>query len=156
MKPKIGNKAPSFSLPDHTGQLHNLTDYAGQWVLIYFYPKDDTPGCTTEACSLRDNLPKFKGLNAVVLGISADSVKSHAKFVAKYGLPFTILADQDKAVCEAYGVWGEKSMFGKWFMGIRRESFLIDPSGKVAKIYEHVKPQEHAQQVLADLQALQP
>ncbi len=135
--------------------MHTLSDYAGQWVLVYFYPKDDTPGCTTEACSLRDNLPKFKGLNAVVLGISADSVKSHAKFVQKYGLPFTLLADEDKAVCEAYGVWDQKSMFGRLFMGIRRESCLIDPSGKVAKIYEAVQPAKHAQQVLADLQSLQ-
>lgn len=149
---KIGDNAPAFTLPDHTGQLHNLADYAGQWVLIYFYPKDDTPGCTTEACSLRDNLPKFAGLNAQVIGISADSVKSHAKFVKKYGLPFTLLADEDKKVCMAYDVWGEKKFMGRTFMGIKRNSFLIDPSGKVAKIYENVKPAEHAAQVLADIQ----
>jgi len=153
MSVSVGQLAPDFSLPDHTGKVHALADYAGQWVLLYFYPKDDTPGCTTEACTLRDNLPKFTDSKAVVLGVSADSVKSHAKFVKKYGLPFTLLADEDKTVCKTYGVWGEKSLFAKLFMGISRSSFLIDPTGKVAKIYEHVKPAEHAQQVLADIQS---
>lgn len=153
MSVTLGQPAPDFSLPDHTGKTHSLADYAGQWVLLYFYPKDDTPGCTTEACTLRDNLPKFTDSKAVVLGVSADSVKSHAKFVKKYGLPFTLLADEDKVVCRAYGVWGEKSLFAKLFMGISRSSFLIDPTGKIAKIYEHVKPAEHAQQVLTDIQS---
>lgn len=152
---KVGDKAPAFNLPDHTGAMHNLTDYQGRWVLLYFYPKDDTPGCTTEACTLRDNLPKFGEMQAEVIGISADSVKSHAKFVQKYGLPFTLLADEDKSVCRAYEVWAQKSMFGNLFMGIKRNSFLIDPSGKIAKIYEAVKPAEHAAQVLADLKAAQ-
>ena len=149
---KIGDKAPAFALPDHTGAVRSLTDWQGQWVLLYFYPKDDTPGCTTEACSLRDNLPKFSGLNAAVIGISVDSAKSHAKFVKKCGLPFTLLADEDKSVCQEYGVWGEKKFMGRNFLGIKRSSFLIDPSGKVAKIYENVKPAEHAAQVLADIQ----
>lgn len=151
----VGSKAPAFTLPDHTGAQRSLSDWAGQWVLLYFYPKDDTPGCTTEACSLRDNLPKFGQLNAAVIGISADSVKSHAKFVAKYGLPFTLLADEDKAVCQAYGVWGEKKFMGRTFLGIQRNSYLVDPTGKVVRIYEHVKPAEHAAQVLADIETLQ-
>ncbi|HBY73530.1 MAG TPA: peroxiredoxin [Candidatus Kerfeldbacteria bacterium] len=139
----VGQPAPAFTLSDHIGTQHALSDYAGQWVLLYFYPKDDTPGCTTEACSLRDNLPKFSAVNAVVLGVSTDSVKSHAKFVQKYGLPFTLLADEDKIVVNAYGVQG--------MMGTKRTSFLIDPAGKVARIYENVKPAEHVAQVLADL-----
>ena len=139
----VGQPAPAFTLSDHTGTQHALSNYAGQWVLLYFYPKDDTPGCTTEACSLRDNLPKFSAVNAVVLGVSTDSVKSHAKFVQKYGLPFTLLADEDKIVVNAYGVQG--------MMGTKRTSFLIDPAGKVARIYENVKPAEHVAQVLADL-----
>lgn len=147
----VGQTAPAFRLPDHTGMTRSLSDYAGQWVLLYFYPKDDTPGCTTEACTLRDNLPKFATMKAVVVGVSTDSVKSHAKFVKKYGLPFTLLADEDKTVVNQYGVWGEKSFMGRKFMGTKRTSFLIDPSGKVAKIYESVKPAEHAEQVLADI-----
>ena len=151
----INQVAPAFTLPDHTGTQRSLADWAGQWVLLYFYPKDDTPGCTTEACTLRDHWPKFTDSQAVVVGISADSVKSHAKFVAKYGLPFTLLADEDKAVCQAYGVWGEKKFMGRTFLGIKRNSYLMDPAGKVAKIYEQVKPAEHAAQVLADIQAMQ-
>lgn len=143
----INQVAPAFTLPDHTGTQRSLADWAGQWVLLYFYPKDDTPGCTTEACSLRDNLPKFSGANAAVIGISADSVKSHAKFVAKYGLPFTLLADEDKTVCTTYGVSS--------VIGIKRSSFLIDPTGKIAKVYANVKPAEHAEQVLADIQTLE-
>lgn len=139
----VGQVAPSFTLLDHLGKAHSLADYTGQWVLLYFYPKDDTPGCTTEACTLRDNLPRFTEKQAVVLGVSTDSVKSHAKFVQKYGLPFTLLADEAKTVVQIYGVQG--------VMGTQRTSFLIDPSGKVAKIYEHVKPAEHAAQVLADI-----
>lgn len=154
MKLRQSQLAPAFSLPDQSGQLHSLKDYRGQWTLIYFYPKDDTPGCTTEACGLRDNFPKFKKLQAVVLGISVDTVKSHQKFVTKYQLPFTLLADEDKTVVKKYGVWQKKKFMGREFMGIVRTSFLINPQGKIAKIYESVKPDEHAEEVLGDLRVL--
>ena len=154
MKLTLSQLAPAFSLPDQSGQDHSLKDYLGQWVLIYFYPKDDTPGCTTEACSLRDNFPKFKKLKAVVLGISVDAVKNHQKFVTKYKLPFTLLADEDKAVVKKYGVWQKKKFIGKEYMGIVRTSFLINPQGKIVKIYESVKPAEHAEEVLGDLKLL--
>jgi len=151
---KVNQKAPSFSLPDQAGNTHKLSDYKGKWVLLYFYPKDDTLGCTKEACALRDNFPNFKKLKAVVLGASVDSVKSHDKFVNKYSLPFTLLADEDKSLVNVYGVWGQKSFMGRKYMGTNRMSFLISPEGKVAKIYEKVKPAEHAEQVLADLKFL--
>lgn len=151
---KIGQKAPLFTLPDQTGQNQALADYLGKWVLLYFYPKDDTPGCTKEACTFRDNLPKFKKFSAIVLGISADSVKSHQKFVQKYGLPFTILADEQKQAVKDYDVWAEKKFMGRKYMGILRNSFLIAPDGTIAKIYEGVKPEDHPEQVLADLTAL--
>lgn len=151
---KIGAAAPTINLPDQNGKTHKLSDYLGKWVLIYFYPKDDTPGCTTEACSLRDNLPHFKKGKTVVLGISVDSVKSHKKFAEKYGLPFTLLADEDKTVVNKYGVWQEKSMYGRKYMGTKRMSFLVDPKGKIAKIYDNVKPAIHAEEVLKDLKEL--
>lgn len=154
MKLKIGQKAPTFKLPDQNGVLHQLKDYAGKWVLIYFYPKDDTAGCTAEACSLRDSFPKFTKSTAVIVGISVDTVQSHKKFEAKYKLPFTLLADPDKAVVTKYGVWAEKSMYGRKYMGTLRTSFLIDPAGKIARIYEKVKPATHAEEVLKDLAAL--
>ncbi len=147
----VGDKAPSFSLLDQEGKEHALKDYQGQWVLLYFYPKDDTPGCTKEACGFRDNLPKFKKMKAVVFGISADSVKSHAKFSAKFKLPFTLLADDKKEVVEQYGVWAKKKFMGREYMGILRNSFLIDPKGKIAKVYEQVKPEAHPAEVLEDL-----
>lgn len=148
---KIGQIAPSIQLPDQGGKTLELKDYKGQWVLVYFYPKDDTPGCTKEACQFRDNFPKFKKLKAVILGISVDSVKKHEKFVAKYELPFTLLADENKEVVNKYGVWAEKSMYGRKYMGTLRTSFLVDPAGKIAKIYEGVKPERHAEEVLEDL-----
>lgn len=148
-------EAPIFCLPDQDGNEHCLKDYKGQWVLIYFYPKDDTPGCTKEACMLRDVWGDFATKNAVVLGVSADSVESHKKFEEKYELPFPLLADTEKKVVEAFGVYTEKSMFGKKYMGISRESFLVDPEGKIAKHYEKVTPAEHAVQVLKDLDELQ-
>jgi len=151
---KTGDKAPSFSLPDQSGKTHALKDYAGKWVLLYFYPKDDTPGCTVEACTLRDNFPKFKKMQAVVLGVSADAVKKHAKFAEKYELPFTLLADEEKEAIKAYGVWAKKKFMGREYMGILRNSYLIDPKSKIAKVYEGVKPKEHAEEVLADLKAL--
>ena len=151
---EINKTAPDFILPDQDGNKHKLSDYKGQWVLVYFYPKDNTPGCTTEACALRDNFPAFKKLKIQVFGISADSEKSHKKFVDKYQLPFTLLADEDKKTAKKYGVWEEKSMFGVKYMGILRNSYLINPDGKIAKIYEKVKPSAHAEEVLKDIKEL--
>ncbi|MEK7511101.1 MAG: thioredoxin-dependent thiol peroxidase [Patescibacteria group bacterium] len=149
--PAIGKKAPEFTLQDQDGTPHALKDYRGRYVLLYFYPKDDTPGCTKEACALRDADPDFSKLDAVVLGVSADSVKSHKKFAEKYELKFPLLADEDKSVVNAYGVWGPKKFMGREYEGIFRNSFLINPEGKIAKIYEKVKPEQHAAEVLADL-----
>ncbi len=154
MSMEVGELAPDFTLPDQDGKQHNLSDFRGRWVLVYFYPTDDTPGCTKEACAIRDNFPKFQGLDAKVLGISTDTVDSHRKFADKYQLPFTLLADEEKKVVKQYGVWGPKLSFGKSYEGTRRMSFLIDADGQVAKIYKKVKPEEHAGQVLADIQAL--
>ena len=151
---KIGTIAPDFELPDQDGKSHTLSGYIGNFVLVYFYPKDDTPGCTKEACSLRDDFPNFKKLKAKVFGISADSVKSHKKFAQKYDLPFTLLSDEKKSVLKKYKAIGEKSMFGKTFLGIKRMSYLIDKEGKIVKVYEHVKPEVHAEEVLRDLQSL--
>jgi thioredoxin-dependent peroxiredoxin len=150
----VNTKAPAFSLEDQTGKKHKLSDYLGQWVLVYFYPKDDTPGCTKEACGIRDSWADFKKRKIVVLGISADSVESHKKFVKKYDLPFTLLADPEKIVLKAYGVWVKKKMMGKEYMGINRMSFLIDSKGKIAKVYDKVKPEIHAQEILKDLATL--
>jgi len=151
MKLSVGDKAPVFSLPDQEGKIHDLKDYKGEWVLLYFYPKDDTPGCTKEACMLRDNFPAFKKLQVHVFGASVDSVKKHAKFAEKYELPFMLLADEEKTLVNDYGVWGKKKFMGREYLGISRVSFLIDPSGNIAKIYEDVKPAEHAQEVLEDI-----
>ncbi len=150
----LKSKAPDFTLQDQDGNKHSLSDYLGSFVLIYFYPKDDTPGCTKEACMLRDDFPNFKKLEAKVLGISADSVKSHKKFAEKYQLPFTLLSDEEKTVIRAYGALGEKSMFGKKFLGIHRVSYLIDKKGNIVKVYDNVKPETHAEEVLVDLQSL--
>lgn len=150
----VGERAPEFSLSDQDGTMHTLGEYKGSWVLLYFYPKDDTTGCTKEACTLRDEFPNFGALRAVVLGVSIDSVESHKKFAQKYSLPFTLLADEDRQLVEAYGVWGKKRMMGREYMGTRRTSFLIDPRGAIAKIYEGVKPAVHAQEVLRDLEEL--
>lgn len=151
MKLSIGKKAPSFTLPDQNGKMHSLKDYTGKHLLIYFYPKDDTPGCTVEACSLRDNWNGFKKLKVPVIGVSADSVKKHKKFVEKYDLPFTLLADEEKKMINAYGVWGKKKFMGREYMGIFRTSFLVGPDGNIVKIYEQVKPKDHAEEVLTDL-----
>ncbi len=152
--PNAGKPAPDFTLPDQDGKSHTLSDYRGKWVLIYFYPKDDTTGCTAQACAIRDAEPDFKKLKTVVFGISADSGKSHRKFADKYELPFTLLADEDKKVIKKYGVWGKKKFMGREYEGILRTSFLVDPDGKIAKVYEKVKPAEHADAVLTDLKAL--
>lgn len=151
----IGDKAPAFKLADQQGVEHSLSEARGKWVLIYFYPKDDTPGCTKEACALRDNVPAFNKLDAVVYGVSVDSVKSHGKFAEKYQLPFILLADTEKTMVKEYGVWGKKTFMGREYMGTNRMSFLINPQGKIAKIYEKVKPEVHTEEVLADLRALQ-
>lgn len=151
---KVGDRAPAFSLPDQDGKMHDLKEYAGSWVLLYFYPKDDTPGCTTEACSLRDNFPKFKKMKAKVIGVSIDPVKKHSKFVQKYKLPYTLLSDEDKRLVNVYGVWAKKKFMGREYMGTLRWSFLIDPNGKIAKIYEGVKPGRHAEEVLQDLKVM--
>lgn len=153
MKLSIGERAPEFSLPDQNGAVHTLVECVGKWVLLYFYPKDDTPGCTKEAQAIRDVFPDFSSLNAIVFGISADSVASHKKFADKYNLPFTLLADEGKKMVQAYGVWGTKKMMGREYEGIFRTSFLIDPKGNIAKIYENVKPEVHASEVLTDLKA---
>lgn len=149
---QIGDKAPAIELPDQNNKTHKLSDYLGKWVLIYFYPKDDTPGCTKEACGFRDNLPRFEKSNLVILGISCDSVKSHEKFVTKHKLPFTILADTEKKTVSDYGVWLEKSFLGRKYMGIVRSSFLVDPQGIIEKIYEKVNPIKHPAEVVFDLE----
>ena len=149
--PSIDRSAPEFSLLDQNGHPCALADFLGKWVVLYFYPKDDTPGCTKEACGFRDGFARFKRRGVVVLGISADSVKKHAKFVEKYELPFLLLADEQKTVVEQYGVWVKKKFMGREYMGILRTTFLIDPAGKIAKIYENVKPEGHAEEVLAEV-----
>lgn len=151
MKLKPGEKAPIFNTPDQLGEYHELRDYKGGWLLLYFYPKDDTPGCTVEACSLRDNYAKLKRAGLQIVGVSVDSVKSHQKFVAKYDLPFTILADEKHEVVRAYGVWGKNKFMGHSYEGTARTSFLINPNGKIAKIYEDVDPRDHAEEILADI-----
>ncbi len=150
----VCQKAPDFALPDQYGQMHSLKDYLGKWVLLYFYSKDNTPGCTTEACTIRDSYQQFKDAKVVVLGVSTDSVKSHSKFAQKYELPFTLLADEQKEVVNLYGVWQLKKMLGRKYMGIKRTSFLIAPEGKIVKVYEGVKPAEHAAEVLADVREM--
>ena len=149
-----GKKAPTFSLPDQTGKRHSLADYAGRPVVLYFYPKDDTPGCTKESCAFQDNLPKFKKSKAAVLGVSVLNSASKAKFAAKYGLKFPLLADEDHSVMEKYGVWQEKSMYGKNYMGVARTTYLIGPDGKVVKRWDGVKVDGHAEEVLAAVQQL--
>lgn len=155
MKLKVGDKAPQFSTIDQDGNSHSLSDYAGKWILLYFYPKDDTPGCTKEACAIRDNFPKFKNMGITVFGVSTQGQDSHKKFAEKHELPFTLLVDEDKKINEAYGVWQLKKFMGREYMGTMRWSFLIDPDGKIAKIYTKVKPAEHAEEVLMDLAELQ-
>lgn len=151
---KAGIKAPSFKAPDQEGVVRSLKDYAGKWVILYFYPKDDTPGCTKEACGFRDGFAKYKRAGIEIIGVSVDSVKKHAKFVEKYSLPFTLLSDEDKKIVEAYGVWGMKKFMGREYMGTNRVSYLINPEGKIAKVYDQVKPDEHADEVLADVKLL--
>lgn len=152
---RLKTLAPDFKLLDQDGKLHSLSDYTGKWVLLYFYPKDNTTGCTVQACALAESFPNFKKLKVVVLGISVDSVASHKKFANKYELPFILLSDEEKKVVRKYKVWAQKSMYGRKYMGTLRNSFLIDPQGNIAKMYEKVKPAEHAEEVLEDLKELQ-
>ena len=149
-----GEKAPAFTAKDDLGATVKLADLKGKPVVLYFYPKDDTPGCTKEACAFRDAYKQIQKLGAVVLGVSPDDVASHAKFRDKYKLNFRLLADPDHALAEKYGAWREKNMYGKKSMGIQRSTYLIDAAGKVAKVWTRVKPEEHAEQVLEALQQL--
>lgn len=144
------HKATDFSLLDQNGITHTLSQYLGKKALIYFYPKDDTPGCTTESCSFRDNYKALEKVGLVILGVSKDTVKSHKKFAEKYKLPFPLLSDESGTMCEAYGVWRNKKFMGREYMGIERISFLIDEKGNIAKVYESVKPKEHVGEVVRD------
>ncbi len=145
---KEGSTAPPFSTTDAIGKKVRLKDFLGQKVVLYFYPKDDTPGCTKEACSFRDAYSEFASRGIKVLGVSPDSEASHKKFAEKYELPFTLLADKDHSIAEAYGTYGQKKFMGRTYMGVNRTTFLIDGKGKIKKIFTKVKPEEHAQEVL--------
>ncbi len=145
---KEGDKAPDFTVRDGEGKTVKLKDFRGKKVVLYFYPKDDTPGCTREACAFRDAFGKFKRRGIEVLGVSLDSEASHKKFAAKFDLPFRLLADTDKAISEAYGTYGEKKFMGRKYMGNHRMTFLIDETGKIKRIFDKVKPDEHAEEVL--------
>lgn len=147
----VGDNAPDFTLSDQFGEIHKLSDYRGKKVVLYFYPKDDTPGCTKEACSFRDNFQEYRKRKMVVLGVSKDSTKSHVKFSEKYSLPFTLLSDDDTVVSQAYGVWGLKKFMGKEYYGINRMTFIIDEDGQILRIYEKVKPENHAEEILSDI-----
>ena len=148
-----GTLAPDFTLPTDTGEPLTLSSLRGRWVVLYAYPKDDTSGCTTQACEFRDLFPRFDATRAVILGISPDSVKSHQKFKAKYQLPFTLLADEEKVALQAYDVWKEKSMYGRKYMGVERTTVVIDPEGRIARVFEKVKPAGHAALVMEALPA---
>src|SRR5690606_2989028 len=149
--PQIGQQAPGFEATTDTGETVRLSDYRGQRVVLYFYPKDDTPGCTKQACSFRDSYAEFDARNAVVLGVSPDHEASHVKFKQKYGLPFTLIVDEDHSISEAYGVWGEKTSFGKTYMGIIRSHFVIDENGQIVDAQVNVKPEASAEKALAAL-----
>ncbi|MCI8864361.1 MAG: thioredoxin-dependent thiol peroxidase [Lachnospiraceae bacterium] len=148
---KVGTKAPSFQLPDQDGEMHTLEEYRGKKVILYFYPKDNTSGCTKQACGFGERYPQFKEKGAVVLGVSKDSVASHKKFQEKYGLPFTLLSDTDLVAIKAYDVWQEKKNYGKVYMGIVRTTYLIDEEGKIAKAFDKVKAAENPGQMLEEL-----
>ena len=147
----IGKPAPEFSLPDETGAVRNLSDYRGNKLILYFYPKDDTPGCTTEACNFRDDYSTYVDANVIILGVSPDSVKSHKKFKDKYQLPFPLLADEKHAVCETYGVWGKKSFMGKEYLGVSRTTFVINENGTIINIFYDVKPAQHSAEIIGSL-----
>ncbi len=149
-----GTKAPDFILPDQNGDQVRLSDFKGKWVILYFYPKDMTPGCTTEACNFQTALPQINNNDAVVMGVSKDSVERHKKFAEKQSLSFKLLSDSESDVCEKYGVWRKKKLYGKEFMGIVRSTFIINPQGEIAKVYPKVKVKEHYREVLEDLKKL--
>ena len=151
---KIGDKAPSFNLKNQDAKVVSLSDLKGKPVVLYFYPKDNTSGCTKEACNFRDEFPKFGKMKAEIIGVSADSVESHKKFAQKYKLPFNLLSDEKKDVLEKYGVWQEKSMYGKKYMGIVRTTFIIDAKGKISKIFPKVKVENHNEEVMEALKEL--
>jgi peroxiredoxin Q/BCP len=151
MAPEPGDTAPDFTLPDQDGNPVRLADYRGRNVVLYFYPKADTPGCTTQACGVRDRASDYGNANAVVLGVSPDPPKRLARFAEKYGLPFTLLGDEQHEVAEQYGTWVEKSMYGRRYMGMERSTFVIDPEGRVAHVFRKVKPGEHDALVLGAL-----
>ena len=146
-----GNPAPDFSLPDETGTLRKLSDFHGMPVVLYFYPKDDTPGCTTEACDFRDSYRQYENSGVVILGVSPDSPKSHSKFKAKYHLPFTLLSDEGHQVCELYGVWGWKKFMGREYEGVLRTTFVIGSDWIIRRVFPNVKPSGHSREVLASL-----
>lgn len=146
---KEGDRAPDFSAATHGGNMVSLSDYAGKHIILYFYPKDDTPGCTKEACGFRDAWKDFEDKDAKILGVSIDSVKKHDKFAEKYSLPFTLLSDENKKIVQDYGVWGLKKFMGREYLGIHRVTFLIGPDGIIKKIWPKVKPDVHASEVLA-------
>lgn len=146
-----GVQAPDFSLPDDEGRKHSLSDYRGKPVVLYFYPKDNTSGCTKEACGFRDDYSAYQDTGVTILGVSPDSSKSHANFKSKYELPFTLLADTDREVIKAYGVWGLKKLYGREYEGVLRTTFLIGKDGKIAKVFEKVKPASHSAEILAAL-----
>jgi peroxiredoxin Q/BCP len=146
-----GQKAPEFNLPDENGEIHTLQDYTGKHVLLYFYPKDDTPGCTTEACNFRDDYSAYEKANVVILGVSPDTPTSHKKFKEKYQLPFTLLADEGHKVCELYKVWGLKKSFGKEYDGVHRSTYLIDPDGIIQEVFQKVSPAKHSAEVLGKI-----
>jgi len=149
---KVGQKAPDFTVLNDAGQKVKLSDFRGKKVVLYFYPKDDTPGCTAEACAFRDGIDEIKGRGAVVVGVSADSVESHKKFKGKFDLNFPLLADTDKSIVQAYGTWKEKSMYGKKHVGIERTTFIINEQGKISHIFPNVKVEDHYDQVLDELE----
>ena len=150
---EVGKKAPDFSLLNQDGNKISLKDYLGKKVVLYFYPKDDTSGCTKEACSFSADLPKFSKVDAIILGVSPDSVKSHKKFSEKYKLKFDLLADEEKKIVEKYGVWKEKSMYGRKYMGVERTTFIINENGKIKKIFNKVKVEGHNKEVMESLKA---
>ena len=155
MSLSVGDKAPNFTLPDQQGQEHTLSAYTGSPVVLYFYPKDHTSGCTTQACGFRDDYSAYEQAGVTILGVSPDSPKTHTNFITKHDLPFTLLADTEREVLKLYGAWGLKKMYGREYEGVLRTTFLIGADGKIAKIYEKVKPAAHSAEILTDLKEME-